>query len=67
MILVSFTSYDGKGPITFIVDKIVAFTKDKRDPNKTDIFILSAREDDSEDIFVVDTPYEVVKKKLENI
>ena len=68
MILVSFRRYDDQGPITFVADKIIAFTKNKLDPmNKTSIFCLSACEGNAEDEFVVATPYSVVIEKLENI
>jgi len=68
MILVNFRRYDGNEAITFVASKIVAFTRNTLDPiNKTSIFCLNAREDDSEDEFVVATPYNVVKERLENL
>ena len=65
MELVHFTRYDGIGSISFVADKIVAFTAFNKDESKTSIFVVSACDEHEE--FVVGENYRQVVAIMEKI
>jgi hypothetical protein len=64
---VIFRRHDGKDAITFMADKIIAFTPHESDwMNKTSVFVLTANPEGGDE-FIIGESYEDVKRKISEL